>query len=464
MKKLTIYLLCITALFSGCDRKSDLNIDGKSTDQRLTEALAAYQKKLVDAPYGWVLTEYTNGTALNGGVTQTGPKVIFSYYMKFDKSDKVSMISDFSLPMSTTFNTSSYFIKATQRPTLIFDTYSYVHTPCDPDASISNSPFGYGFGWGTDFEFSFADNIAAADLGDTIHLRGNLNKSDAILVKATQEEQQIFTTAGFGAYSTFNKILTYFKQVTGGTEPFELTPGIGGRSFNIKSASHPELINVAFQSTAHNIVLERPVTLGGQTIKSFNNLVWNAASKTISTSINGTTAATISPALAPLAPEADIAVNFYIEGSENPWLATAGFHVKGVDDAYNLLKLTYPGGNYFRFVFYPGGVGVGGGNFMDIVSPYFLGIDDNYPYLGSGGISNTFFDGDRIVFDMLDFGSPVVNPPDLLSTIILLATGKTAPPYAADSPGFYVVRKEDGTSYDMVSAGDALGWITWSHQ
>lgn len=465
MKKLLIYLLCITALLTGCDKKSDLNIDGKTTDQRLTEALAMYQQKLLSAPYGWILTEYTNGTALNGGVTQNGPKAIFSYYMKFEKDDKVSMISDFNQSTSATFNSSSFFIKATQRPTLIFDTYSYVHIPCNPDASISNSPYGNGFGWGTDFEFSFADNIAAADLGDTIHLVGNLNKCNATLVKATQADQQVFTTNGFAAYNTLNQILTYFKQVTGGTETIELTPAVGGRSFNIKSPSHPELVNVAFQTTAQNIILETPVTLGGQTIKSFNNLVWNAGNKTISTNINGTTAGTISAALDPLVPEAGIADAFYNEGFTNPWLAIAGFHVNGVDDAYNIMGLTYPGGNYFRFVFYPGLVSAGGGTFYDVLSPFFLGLPNGYPYLFSGGVSATYVDDNgRLVLQMLNGGGGVVNPPSLLATNTIFRRGKTAPPYVAPSPGFYIVRKEDGTSYDMVAAGDGLGWMTWSHQ
>jgi hypothetical protein len=464
MKKILIYLLCISAVLSGCDRKSDLNIDGKSTDQRLSEALAAYQKKLTDAPYGWVLTETTTGTAINGGVTQDAPKAVFSYYMKFNKDNQVSMIADFTLPTSVNFNTASYTIKATQRPTLVFDTYSYVHLPCDPDPTISNSPLGGGFGWGTDFEFSFADNVAAAELGDTIHLTGNLNSASAVLVKATQEEQNIFTNSGFGAYATFNKILTYFKRVNSGAETFEITPGIGGRSLNIRYAGHTDPINVACQFTAHSILLESPVTIGSQTISSFKNLVWNVGTKTISASINGTTPATISAALDPLAPEADIAENFYFEGADNPWLAQAGFHVNGIDDAYNMLKISYPGGNYLRFVFYPFGVGVGGGNYMDIVSPYFTGLSGSpYPYLGAGGISNTFLDEDRLVLDMLDFGTPVVNPPDLLATLDICANGKVAPPYGP-SRGFYIVRKEDGESYDMVTAGDGLGWITWSHR
>ncbi|MBO9727367.1 MAG: DUF4302 domain-containing protein [Chitinophaga sp.] len=460
MKKLLIYLLGATAVLSGCDRKSDLNIDGKSTDQRLSEALANYQKKLTDAPYGWILTEYTNGTALNGGVTKSGPKAIFSYYMKFDKSNRVSMISDFSPAMSSTFNTSSYFIKATQRPTLIFDTYSYVHVPCDPNVGISQSPYGNGFGWGADFEFSFADNVAATELGDTIHLTGNLNKTRVTLVKATQADQQQYSTVGFAAYSTFGKLLTYFKRVKGGAEEIELAPGLGGRTLNIKTASHPELLNVAIQYTPNSMVLETPIVAGGQTIKSFNNLVWNAGAQNISVSINGTTPAVIDTALDPIAPEKDIASNFYMEGTTNPWLATAGFHVNGVDDAYDILHLTYPGANFYRFVYFPGGVN---GGSLDLISPFFVGGSSSYPYLRKG-LANTFLgDNGQLIFEMLDYGG-IAAPPRLVATNIIFATGKIAPPYAADSPGFYIVRKEDGISYDMVAAGDGLAWMTWSHQ
>lgn len=462
MKKILIYLLCISAVLAGCDRKSDLNIDGKSTDQRLSEALATYQNKLADAPYGWILTETTAGSAMNGGVSVTAPRAVFSYYMKFDKNFKVSMISDFSPPTSTTFNTSSYSIKATQRPTLVFDTYSYVHLPCDPDPSVSNSPLGGGFGWGTDFEFAFADNISAAELGDTIHLSGNLNNAKAILVKATQEEQTIFTTTGFGAYNTFNKILTYFKRVTGGAEAFEMTPGIGGRSVNIKSPSNRQLVNVACQFTARSIRFETPVTIAGQSISSLDDLVWNGG--TISAKINGTAAATIAPALSPIAPEPGIALAFYNEGFDNPWLAGPGFHVNGVDDAYNILKLTYPGGNYLAFVFYPGLVNGGGGRFFDVLSPFFTGLTDTgYPYLFSGGVAFTRVASGRLVFVMLDGGDGVVNPPGLLATNTIFDTGKVAPPYGSSSQGFYIVRKENGTSYDMVTAGDALGWMTWAH-
>ncbi|MET3880279.1 DUF4302 domain-containing protein [Chitinophaga sp. OAE865] len=466
MKKIWIYyFLSIAIILSGCDRKSDLNIDGIPTDVRIAQALATYQQKLTDAPFGWIVTEYTNGTSTNGGVTRNGPKSVFSYYMKFDKNSQVSMLSDFNIGAATVFNNTSYRIKATQRPTLIFDTYSYVHLPCDPDPGVSNGPFGSGFGWGTDFEFAFADNVPAAELGDTIRLKGNLNHAEAIMVKATQAEQTMFNTNGFGSYSTFNKILQYFKRVNAGGTVFEITPGVGGRSFDIKTAGSQVITNVGCQYTATSIIFDKPVTVGSLAVKSLDNLVWNAGAGTISTNINGTTASTIVPAIAPLSPEPGIAVAFYNEGTENPWLTIPGFHVKGVDDAYNIRQLTFPGRTYYRFVYYPGLVDAGGGEFYDVLSPFFVGATNGYPYLFAGGVAYPYLQsGGRLTFEMLDGGDPIVNPPGLIATNTIFNTGKVAPPYLANSAGFYIVRKADGTTMDMVTAADALGWITWNHQ
>ncbi|SEW53995.1 DUF4302 domain-containing protein [Chitinophaga arvensicola] len=461
MKKIWIYLLGATVLFTGCSRKSDLNIDGTPTDVRLAQALATYQQKLTEAPYGWVFTEYTNGTSTNGGVTRNGPKAIFTYYMKFGKDEQVSMISDFNPTAALVFNNSGYRVKAVQRPTLIFDTYSYIHLPCDPDASVSHSPYGNGFNWGTDFEFAFADNIPAAELGDTIRLTGNLNNATGILVKATQAQQQTFTANGIGGYTAFNQILNYFKRVAVGGTTLEITPGVGGRSFDLKTTGSQTITNVGVQYTATSILLESPVTVGSVSIKSFDNLIWNGGTGTISASINGNTPVTITPALAPLTPEPDVALNFYIAGLDGAWLAGPGFHVRGVDDAYNLLKLPYPGGTYLAMVYLPGRVN---GGDLDVLSPYFTGLDDGYPYVYAGGIAQPGITQGRLTFRMLNGGDPVVNPPALIATNRIFNFGRTAAPYTTPSPGFYIVRKADGVTFDMVTAGDALGWISWALQ
>lgn len=464
MKNIRIYLLCVSIVLAACSRKSDLNIDGQPTDVRIANALAAYQQKLTDAPYGWILTEYTNGIAVNGGVTRPGPKSIFTFYMTFGKDEQVSMISDFNNTTTNTFGKSGYRVKAVQRPTLIFDTYSYVHYPCDPDASISGSPYGDGFGWGTDFEFSFADSVGASQLGDTIRLTGNLNNCTATLVKATQAQQQSFTTSGFSSLNALKKILTYFKRVTAGGVTFEITPGIGNRTFNIAYQGQTAPVNVPVQFLGQDLVFGTPLNIGGQTVKSLNALIWNDAAGNISATLNGSAAATISPAIAPLVFDRTIAASFYQEGFNNPWISPKGFLVNGVDDAYDIRHLPYPGETFYAFVFFPGRVSGGGGRYYDILSPFFIGGNNNYPYIFAGGVSFTRVIQGRLVPRMLFGGDPIQNPPGLLATNQIFATGQTDPSYSGLTYGFYIIKKEINGVYDMVTAGDATGWMTWQHQ
>jgi len=112
--------------------------------------------------------------------------------MQFIDSNNVKMYSDFDTSMAATSKTSGYRVKSLTRPALIFDTYNYLHAPCDPDPNISNSPFGTGYGWGTDFEYSFADNVDASKLGDTIRFTGNLNNAAGTLIKATKAQQDAY--------------------------------------------------------------------------------------------------------------------------------------------------------------------------------------------------------------------------------------------------------------------------------
>ncbi|GEP89856.1 protein of unknown function [Chitinophaga terrae (ex Kim and Jung 2007)] len=461
MKKILTTLLWIPLLFTACYKKSDLNIDGKTTDERLKEALRKYNEILVSAPYGWIMTEYTTGSAINGGVTQTGPKAIFTYYMKFEKDNKVSMLSDFAPGMANTFNTSSFDIKATQRPTLVFDTYSYVHVPCDPDGNINNSPFsgGYGFGWGADFEFGFEQN--PDELGDTIRLKGNLNSTTVTLIRATKEEQDIFNASGFSAMINWNKILTYFKQFNYNGITFQLSPGIAGKSLNVKYTGHPEILNVRHQFVADKLIFTTPLPAGNSSIQSLTITGFNSNNQTISAKVNGTTDITISGARRPYLPDLTAATRFFNGGLNNPWVSTAGLHVAGVDDAYNIRSLTYGAGAFFAFVYYPQVVRGGGNTWFDVLSPVLTGLDDSYPYLYNNGVVQTYIQGNLIGFFPLDLDGPS-GQPSLDQTNDVLASG-TIPPEPGKNYGFYVVPLEDGKTFDIVDAGTATAWMNWRH-
>jgi len=152
MQRILLLLVFTVALLAGCQKKDDYLL-GKTPDERLVEALKQYQDVLTGAPYGWKVIEYPQGL-----VSTYNAVSVFSYYMKFKDSSFVTMYSDFDTLTASVPKTSGYRLKALQRPSIEFDTYGYIHLPCDPDPVISKSPVasqGGGYGWGADFDFSF---------------------------------------------------------------------------------------------------------------------------------------------------------------------------------------------------------------------------------------------------------------------------------------------------------------------
>ena len=453
MKKLSLCILFAALALAGCNKKYDDTIGGQKPDDRIRDAMAAYQSKLSKAPYGWIMLETTTGIAVNNGVSQDGPVATFAYYVEFNDSNKVSMFSDFDTSMAAAPKISDYRLKMLTRPALLFDTYSYLHVPCDPNPSISKSPFGTGFGWGADFEFSFADNIAAAQLGDTIHLTGNLNSASAVLTKATKAQHDAYYAGGLKATMiNWGNILNYFKRVTTGATQFELTPGLGGAksidinaldgSGNLKSVAS----NVYFTGNAAN--LSTPVTVGTTTVRSFENIVWDAGTSTISTNINGTAAATITGSTAPLKNDVNAPRAWWNKALNNGnvyWVSTSNFHINGVDDA--LKVATIP--NYSGFtVFWPA-FGTSGGINYDLLSP----IVNGSIVFGAAYRAPNFTAAGTVIFPFL--GTLGTVPPTATTIYTNLRTKMAEP------TGYYLILKEDNISYDMVNVADAKSWISW---
>jgi hypothetical protein len=257
-------------LIAGCEKKSDELFD-KPADQRVQESLDAYQAALLAAP-GWKLFVYPQG--LKGQDIEVGG---LTYYVKFAANNRVTMVSDFVFPMAVTPKESGYRLKALQRPSLIFDTYSYIHAAADPDPDVSFSPTGEGgYGWGTDFDFSFTK---AKPAGDTIVLEGNFNQSEALLIRATQAEM----TAAFSGQR-----LGFIMGVTDAysrNNPFLFFPGPGsakiGVSFNLFlyrinfsfiSGGQLTTVSAPFSHTTYGLHFKDPITMGGIT---FQDLFWD---------------------------------------------------------------------------------------------------------------------------------------------------------------------------------------------
>ncbi len=176
--KYLIYILTLVFLLPSCKKETDELFD-KSADERIQEALDRYESALLQRLRLEIIciSERSGEREYRSG----GTDLLFN----FPDSNRVIMVSDFTADMAAVPKESGFRLKATQRPSLIFDTYSYIHVAADPDENVSFSPAqAGGFGWGTDFDFSFTE----LNPGDTIRLKGNFNGSDALLIKATAEE------------------------------------------------------------------------------------------------------------------------------------------------------------------------------------------------------------------------------------------------------------------------------------
>src|SRR5258708_439035 len=171
MNKNVLYYLLAIILVASCKRDDDHVFD-KSSDERINETLKAYQTAMTSSQYGW-----------NGNL-YTADGTLYRFYFSFNDSNRVQMYSDFDSLTATDIKESSYRLKALQQPSLIFDTYSYIHLLSDPDGSVNGGADGVGLK--SDFEFAI-DSVTT----DSISLIGRVNGSKLTFKKATQADKTI---------------------------------------------------------------------------------------------------------------------------------------------------------------------------------------------------------------------------------------------------------------------------------
>lgn len=446
MKK--IFNLSVVLLFvmAGCQKKDEYLLN-RTPDERLTDALAQYQNILTSAQYGWKVIVYPKGLE---GVY--GIKSAFSYFMQFKDANTVTQLSDFDTTTASVPKTSGYRLKALQRPSIEFDTYGYIHLPCDPDPAISKSPVaseGGGYGWGSDFDFAFADNKAPAQLGDTIRLVGNFNSSPAIMVRATKAEYDAFYAQGLKNAMVLDKILNYFKKITVGSTVFESTPG-GYRTITFKyldgSNNLNTIVSPPYYLTPNSISFVSPFTVNGLVIKSIDNLSFNAATNTATCTINGVTS-TIAGAIASIKTDLTAPQRWFAALPTNfnkAWRSDAGFHVNGVDDAYGVKTIP----NFYQYWYWYNAIS----STVDYFGPMVIsgGSLANATYYSRVKSGPTFTVDGRAIFALSantgTFPASVTNTTNLFY----------------NTTGFYFVQI-DNVTYDMVSATDAKSWIRWWH-
>ena len=116
----SVFFAVTILLFSAC-RKYD-NVFDQSPDARLNETLNKYKSALTSSPAGW------------NASLKTGSGSTYHFHFRFTDSNRVFMFADINQTTATA-RERSYRLKALQTPSLLFDTYSYLHELADPDAA-----------------------------------------------------------------------------------------------------------------------------------------------------------------------------------------------------------------------------------------------------------------------------------------------------------------------------------------
>jgi hypothetical protein len=431
MKKNLLYILVLTVFFASC-RKDDDPVFDQTPDERIQETLDKYQAALTSSPAGWNAT-ITTGT---GG--------IYHFLFRFNDSNRVFMYADINLESATVFKESSYRLKSLQQPSLIFDTYSYLHILADPDGNV-NGGFD-GTGLLSDFEFSL-DSLAT----DSIRLTGTVNGTSVTLIKATQQDLDDWQNGKWARVLSFQNIATiqnYFKRINIGSVPYEVHVDLITRTITFRwvdGGGNLQSFSTGYNYSAGGIDLITPFDTGSQTITAIEVVSWDAGNSLLNVKVNGN-ATTIAGATQPLKIDAGAPSrwwNFGVTNGNAYWFSFNGFHVNGVDDAFGITSLT----QYYYLVYWPA---YDTGN--DLYAPVFLndaGTGLTLEYGAAPGTPQFTTDG-RAVFSLLGtYGTyPTTGPPALTLTQLLIPEG------------YYFVQTGP-TSYDMVSASDAKAWVSW---
>lgn len=419
---LRLYIFLTALLFAAC-KKEDDNVFKQSPDERINQVLRTYSTALTGAEYGWKALVYPSAFST----------VPFSFYFKFDTANRVKMYSDWDSSTLINARESSYRLKALQQPCLLFDTYSYIHILCDPDASINNGY--YGGGLLSDFEF-ILDGMSSD--GDTIKLTGRQHATRAVLVKATSKEaQDYYDRKRNWDFLYSSRFLTYFKKLHTGKGDYDIYINESFKSVKIVNANVK--FSAGYYLTPNGVAFDKAFTDAGESIYGFDNVVWSEDSQLMTLQVNGR-AATITSDKKPYIVDSTAGTRWYntAVNAANYYIAPNGIHVDGQDDYYNFSSV--PG---FSYLFFFPNYGKSGYEFTGIMENSYYGPALKRK-MSAGGITTFTYGG--------TFG----NIPDYATTPITDIVTKFT-----ESTGFYIVQTSDYNTYDMVNVKDARSWISW---
>jgi hypothetical protein len=445
MNKKILYYLLAVVLVASCKRSDD-NVFDKSPDERINETLKAYQTAMTSSQYGW-----------NGNL-YTAQGILFRFYFTFNDSNRVQMYSDFDSTTSSVLKESSFRLKALQQPSLIFDTYSYIHILSDPDASKNGGT--YGVGLSSDFEFAI-DSVTA----DSISLTGRVNGSKLTFKKATQADQAVWSGKqvynGVKNFKNYWKFLSYWKRLNYKGTDYELQFDTTKKQVTVSWGSGASATSAIrkYYFWANGVYFVDPIVNGSNTIPGFsitNFIDGTLTNQVMNVTVNGTAATIkgVGPNIAPLNPDVKNAITRWrsqAQAGGNYWVSFDGFHQNGVNDAFNIKSLKNDSAEFYFLLYAP--------NTQGSDAFFTIYLDTLHTPMSLVAISGSWTKQTitkttgltRVTQDSVNskIPWPATGPAQQTRTQMYSGTGN-----------YYFVQSSDLT-YDQVSVDDPSTWITW---
>lgn len=420
MKKIILYGLIIFGL-AAC--KKSKNEPDERPDDRLISALDGYQKQLAGAKNGWIAYLFPKG---GGGYT---------FKFNFDNKNRVTTYASLDEETSKTPLESSYRLKATQLPSLYFDTYTYLHVLSDPNPDVSGgSP---GAGKLSDFEFSFLSSSA-----DTIKLKGNLNSSDLLLIRAKDTEGDDYIAKSYANnvnIAKVNNFAYYYNKINYGGKDYNITINTSSSTVNIRYDNGGfKSFTTAYAAGPTGIVLRTPFVDGSNVIPEFHDFVVDVPAGKADMVV-GTTKIALTNVATPLVIDKDAATKMYT--TKYSYTSDLGFTLSGVENAHNVTAIPGYVGMQYVANFYS--------DPFDVLWFYYNGGGLRY-----GPIFNTRLDTDgKLVIVRSPYGNQGTNPGATNAAIVNRVYNQLA-----DPGGYYAIEIGEN-NYDLVSVTNSKNWI-----
>lgn len=257
MKRI-IYFWISLVILAGCKKDSFEPGPGERPEERMKVALDELRSTLVGAPYGWKGFLAPEG---GGG---------YGFFIEFLDDDRVRMVSDINSETAGNVEESTYRVKAVMAPSVLFDTYSYLHMLADPTPTTLGGVAGVGLA--SDFEFELI-NLSS----DSLLFLGKKRRSGFYLVRASAEERSQYLDGTFrdrvGEFKLLHQSLKNpYLHLSGGNRA-QVAIDVEGRKLTLNEVSDAGTVEksteVPFAYTLTGIELLDDLPYGNQHLQRF---------------------------------------------------------------------------------------------------------------------------------------------------------------------------------------------------